>query len=337
MDKINLTHWDQYFGETEQQVMHNSDRYLHFTAAFRQPGFAAGKISTINTPVMMFTELYMEAGKPFSLYDNEAREAAESVFVLEGKVESRFSRKENLYLDRFQHNIQYSTNFSGTHIIHSPQFHACTITYHPNYLDSIVNAEPGGTLSLFSKHLEKKSHFLGAASAIGWQQRMGELIQVIRKCPFNGVTRYIFTESKLLELFVLQMEQVATLQHDNVKEYWSPADKEKLYAVKEFITTSYLQPLSLQAITTQFGLNEFKLKKGYRHFFQTTVFADILRLRMQHARQLLTDRVMNVTEVAYHIGYNDLSSFSYAFKKAFGYSPKCYALKSGKAFLAEAC
>jgi AraC family transcriptional regulator, transcriptional activator of the genes for pyochelin and ferripyochelin receptors len=32
---------------------------------------------------------------------------------------------------------------------------------------------------------------------------------------------------------------------------------------------------------------------------------------------------MNVTEAAYHIGYNNLSSFSYAFKKMFGYSPGC--------------
>lgn len=328
MDKINLALWQQYFGETKEQLVHSSERYLHHTAQFHEAGFASGKISTINTPCMLFTELYMEAGKPFSLYDDEEKETAESVFVLYGKVESRFDRKENLYFEKQQHNIQYSTDFSGAHTIHSPQFHACTITYHPDYLNSLVNAESCGTLGLFSDHLQKKSHFLGAAGAIHWQQRTGELIEAIRQCPFNGITRYIFTESKLLELFVLQMEQVTALQKNTVKEYWSPADKEKLYAVKEFIATSYLWPLSLQGITTQFGLNEFKLKKGYRHFFQTTVFSDILRLRMEHARQLLTERVMNVTEVAYHIGYNDLSSFSYAFKKAFGYSPKRYGLSN---------
>ena len=76
-----------------------------------------------------------------------------------------------------------------------------------------------------------------------------------------------------------------------------------------------------EELSARFGLNEFKLKKGYKHFFQSTVFSDIHRLRMQHARQLLTERVMNVTEAAYYIGYSDLSSFSYAFKKRFGYNP----------------
>jgi AraC-like DNA-binding protein len=322
MDKINVALWDQYFGATEQQVLYSSERYTHFAVQFQQPGLASGKINAINTPGMLFTELYVDACRPFSLYDDTPKETAESVFVLDGKVESRFERADTLYFNSHQHNIQYSTDFSGTHIIHSPKFHACTITYHDHYLNSLCETEPCGSLGLFSQHLQKKKRFLGATGGLGWQQRMGELIQAIRQCPFHGVTKYIFTESKLLELFVLQMEQVAVMHDNPAREQWSLSDKEKLFAVKEFISTSYLEPLSLQMITCKFGLNEFKLKKGYKHFFGATVFSDIHKLRMQHAQKLLTERVMNVTEVAYHIGYNDLSSFSYAFKKTFGYSPK---------------
>ena len=322
MDKIDLTHWDQYFGATNQQVVYSSERYTHYAIEFQQPGLATGKLNAINTPGMLFTELYIEAGQLFCLMDAVPKEAAESVFVLQGSVESRFdNRTDPLHFGRQQHNIQYNTNFSGNHIIHSPHFHACTITYHADYLNSLAETETAGTLGLFSKHLQKKMEFLGAANALHWQQRMTELIQAIRQCHFQGITRYIFTESKMLELFVLQMEQVHTMHSNKTAEYWSPVDREKLYAVKEFIATAYLEPLSLQGITLRFGLNEYKLKKGYKHFFQTTVFGDIHRLRMQHARQLLAERVMNVTEVAYQIGYNDLSSFSYAFKKTFGCSP----------------
>ena len=256
MDKINLANWDQYFGASEQQLVHSSERYNHFTLQFQQTGLATGKLNAINTPGMLFTELYMEADQPFSLYDGAPKETAESVFVLQGDVESRFDNLPNsLYFGRQQHNIQYNTNFSGTHVIHSRQFHACTITYHADYLNSLVEDEPGGAISLFSKHLHKKTHFLGATSGMRWQQRIAELIQAIRQCPFAGITRYIFTESKLLELFVLQMDQVHAIQSNPVKEYWSPADQEKLHAVKEFIATSYLEPLSLKGLTQQFGLN----------------------------------------------------------------------------------
>ena len=322
MDKINLANWDQYFGAAQQQLVHSSERYHHVALQFQQTGLATGKVNAINTPGMLFTELYMEADQPFSLYDAAPKETAESVFVLQGDVESRFDNLRNpLYFGRQQHNIQYNTSFSGTHIIHSRQFHACTITYHADYLNSLVEDEPNGALGLFSQHLNNKTHFLGAASGLCWQERIAALILSIRQSPFAGITRYIYTESKLLELFVLQMDQVHAIQSNAAREYWSAADKEKLYAVKEFIAASYLEPLSLQLLTRQFGLNEFKLKKGYKYFFQTTVFGDIHRLRMQQARQLLTERMMNVTEVAYHIGYNNLSSFSHAFRKVFGVNP----------------
>ncbi|RXK59367.1 AraC family transcriptional regulator [Lacibacter luteus] len=322
MDKLDITQWNQYFGSTQQEFLHRSERYQHFTAQFSEQGLASGTINAINTPGMLFTELFIEAGKPFCMVDAEPKESTESVFVIQGNVESRFDNvKAPLFFGKQQHNIQYNTSFSGTHIIHSPTFHACTITYHKEYLTSLAEQEPVAALAGFCKHLQKKTNFLAASNAFYWQQRIAEVIQLIRQCPFTGVTRYLFIESKLLELFVLQMEQVHATQIRSVETTWSAADKEKLHAVKEYISSSYLDEVSLKALTYRFGLNEYKLKKGYKYLFQTTVFGDIHRLRMQEAKQLLTDRRMNVTDVAFHIGYNNLSSFSYAFKKMFGYNP----------------
>src|SRR5687768_361756 len=98
MDKIDLAQWDQYFSAAEQQLVHSSERYTHFTVQFQQPGLAAGKMNAINTPGMLFTELFMEADRPFSIYDAVPKETAESVFVLQGDVESRFDNlREPLY------------------------------------------------------------------------------------------------------------------------------------------------------------------------------------------------------------------------------------------------
>ncbi|GAB3499929.1 hypothetical protein GCM10027341_24230 [Spirosoma knui] len=63
------------------------------------------------------------------------------------------------------------------------------------------------------------------------------------------------------------------------------------------------------------------MKKGYKELFNTTVFGHIHQLRMQKARQLLAEKVMNVSETADYIGYSNVSSFSAEFKKRFGYSP----------------
>jgi len=157
MDKIDLANWDQYFEKTEKQIVHSSERYTHFTVKFQQAGLAAGKLNAINTPGMLFTDLHIEADHPFRLYDATPKETTESVFVLEGDVESRFDNlQDSLYFSKQQHNLQYNTNFSGTHTVHSRKFHACTITYHADYLNSLLEDEPTGALGFFTEHLRKK-------------------------------------------------------------------------------------------------------------------------------------------------------------------------------------
>ena len=67
-------------------------------------------------------------------------------------------------------------------------------------------------------------------------------------------------------------------------------------------------------------LQEFKLKKGFRELFGTTVFGYVLQLRMHHARRLL-EQGTTVSEAAFMVGYQNVSSFCVEFRKRYGYSP----------------
>jgi AraC-like DNA-binding protein len=79
--------------------------------------------------------------------------------------------------------------------------------------------------------------------------------------------------------------------------------------------------LSLAGLCKSFSLNEFKLKKGYKQLFNTTVFGHINSLRMEKARQLLQQKQMTVSEIGNFIGYKSIGSFSAEYKKRFGYAP----------------
>ena len=50
----------------------------------------------------------------------------------------------------------------------------------------------------------------------------------------------------------------------------------------------------------------------------------LTRVRMQRAREMLTDTTMRTAEIAYAVGYNDPHYFSYLFKKNTGLSPRDY-------------
>jgi AraC family transcriptional activator of pyochelin receptor len=81
------------------------------------------------------------------------------------------------------------------------------------------------------------------------------------------------------------------------------------------------QPPSLMELARQVGLNDFKLKMGFRRVFGKTVFGYLHELRMERSRLLLEEGKMNVKEVSYAVGYMDSGRFSDAFKKQFGVRP----------------
>lgn len=322
MDKINTANWADYFGEAEANVLHVSDRYTETVFEFKEPSLASGKIRAVATPGMVLTELSLQSNKPVQLIDSEPKESAESVFILEGNVESRFSYlTQPLHFSSRNHNIQYSTSFAGSHIINSGNFQALTITYDIAYLNSLLQSSENTTLEKLGKNVNRRENYLATPHSVNWDGQIAEVIQSVRQSKFQGPTHYIFIESKMMELFVLQMEHLHTLQLTSMKEKWRKEDQEKIFAVKEYLDRAYLHPLTMKDLTYEFGLNEFKLKKGYKHFFNTTVFAYILHLRMLKAKALLSDPQMTISEVAQFIGYNNTGSFSYEFKKRFGYSP----------------
>lgn len=321
MDKINLGSWNEIFGKTEQRVVFSSDRYTDLHFRFEEPGLLSGYVQSMSTAGMQLTEFFLQAGQPFQLVEEDVKESAESVFVLGGAAESNFyNGPSSLRFKKNHHNFQYNRQFGGEHLIGSSGFHALTITYDIKFLSQLLQQDDSPVIGQLANCMHGQTSFIAATEPLPVQGRIAEVIGSMRQCPFTGVTRYLFLESKMLELFVLQLQQVQAMAGKRADGF-TAADKERLLAVKDYIENAYLETFCLKDLTYKFGLNEFKLKKGYRQLFQTTVFGHVLQLRMQKARTLLQEKAMNVSEAAFFIGYENVSSFCTEFKKRFGYSP----------------
>ena len=81
-------------------------------------------------------------------------------------------------------------------------------------------------------------------------------------------------------------------------------------------------PPSIIELSRQVKLNEFKLKHGFKKAFNTTPYNFLLEYKLQEAKQMLKDGDMNVSEVAFELGYKQVHGFSNAFYKRFGIRPK---------------
>jgi AraC-like DNA-binding protein len=95
----------------------------------------------------------------------------------------------------------------------------------------------------------------------------------------------------------------------------------KLYALRNHLEQHFLDEMSLPQLARICTLNEFKLKKGFRQLFGTTVFGFIQQLRMEYSGKLLRDTRTSIAETASIAGYQHAHHFSSAFKKHFGVTP----------------
>ncbi|NEP59284.1 MAG: helix-turn-helix transcriptional regulator [Symploca sp. SIO2G7] len=160
---------------------------------------------------------------------------------------------------------------------------------------------------------------------------MAIALQQILQCPYQGATRRLYLEGKSLELIALYLAQsTAVFQKNNTQKQnqLKPDDVSRIQQAKEILICHLENPPSLLNLARQVGLNDYKLKLGFRQVYGTTAFACLREHRMQQAKQLLETKQFDVATVAQMVGYASLSSFYRAFKKQFGMSPGSYQANS---------
>lgn len=148
---------------------------------------------------------------------------------------------------------------------------------------------------------------------------LARLLDEILAADGRNASRQLFLEAKGLELLAVLSDELTL-----ASQALSPLgrqDIERLERARRVLKDRMDSPPSLPELARAVGLNEFKLKAGFRAHFGTSVFGLLRTHRMDQARRLLLQRELSVTEVAVRVGYANPSKFAAAFRKHFGFPP----------------
>lgn len=253
-------------------------------------------------------------------YDSEMG-TIEMHFALEGKARTNSnSFNKEVKFDANQHNLVYAHEFKGTiEWCSQKDVKVFEVNLWPSFFKRFL---PKGKLfDLFQENIERKNVSLFSPHNYPITPKMKSLILQILNCNRTGHFKRMFLESHVIELLMLQLEQIS----DHTCNTFCPINKqleEKLYAVREILSQQLTNDLTLNNLARQVGTNDFALKKGFKELFGTTVFKYWNEIKMQEARTLLLEGMMNVNQVSTQVGYKNPQHFSTAFKRRFGYSPR---------------
>lgn len=148
-----------------------------------------------------------------------------------------------------------------------------------------------------------------------------QVIQQIIHCRYAGDLKKLFLLSKSIELLVLSAEASNAAENRKDSFIKKATDKEKIIAVRDIINQRLSSPPNLSEIAKMVGLNEYKLKKGFKETFGNTVFGYLAEQRLSLAQQYLRDTEKTAAEIAFELGYATPQHFNNAFKGKFGITP----------------
>ncbi len=98
-------------------------------------------------------------------------------------------------------------------------------------------------------------------------------------------------------------------------------DRDKILKARDILLQNIGEPITIKNLSRRVAINECYLKKGFKEIFGTTIFDFYQSQRMEHAKYLLYEKGLSVTEVSLMLGYSSISHFSTAFKKHTGLKP----------------
>ena len=141
---------------------------------------------------------------------------------------------------------------------------------------------------------------------------------------YSGSLENIFINAKIHELLLQSLDVIGDDEKEEgftCKFLADDRGKESIYQAREILLKHIGDPITIKELSRKVAMNECYLKKGFKEVFGTTIFDFYQQQRMEHAKYLLYEKALSVTDVSALLGYSSISHFSAAFKKHTGLKP----------------
>lgn len=102
---------------------------------------------------------------------------------------------------------------------------------------------------------------------------------------------------------------------------------EMILKVQEWMEVNYASSVELEKLSERFGLSLRSLKRRFKLATGEPPLQYMQRLRVDRAKELLRQSKLSVNEIAFEVGYDDVSYFSKLFRRHVGDTPGVFRNK----------
>ncbi|NII84995.1 MULTISPECIES: helix-turn-helix domain-containing protein [unclassified Pedobacter] len=242
-------------------------------------------------------------------------------FNLQGRTSIKQDGMSNSFeLNGNQHNLFYGTKAEGKMKFDELRMKSFMIQFEKDAFLSI-SKDGNESLKQFADKIVSGTPVAFLSTNLNIDLSLQTCIHSILNCDYWGGLKRLFLLSKTIELLVLQAESFDNLQNSKSEYIKHDYDKERIVFARDYLVKNMESPPTLVELAKIAGINEYKLKRGFKEMFNQTAFSYLSDLRLELAKNDLREGKKQATEIAFELGYCSLQHFSNAFKKKFSITP----------------
>jgi AraC-like DNA-binding protein len=140
-----------------------------------------------------------------------------------------------------------------------------------------------------------------------------------RNLPYSGTQIYALFLQILSQIGRSQasmIQQNFDARRSTQKEYM-----EKFLLVTNYISEHFAEDLTLEQMASMIGFSKYHFSRLFHIYAGTTFYQYLNQKRIAHAKNLLLDPALSVTEVAFRSGFTSISAFLRMFRLANNCTP----------------
>ncbi|HEV7346520.1 MAG TPA: AraC family transcriptional regulator [Devosia sp.] len=145
---------------------------------------------------------------------------------------------------------------------------------------------------------------------------------LLLRSPYAGSMRLLFEQAKVLELLVHLFDRFEAQPED---EFMAATELARVRMARDRLLNDLRLPPDLETLAQDVGLSPKRLNRGFRKLYGATAFEFLRDARLDAARAALeAGSPLTLKQLAWELGYGQVTNFVTAFRRRYGVSPGAY-------------
>lgn len=231
-------------------------------------------------------------------------------------------------LDNGQYNLFFLPKVKGTLTHYADEVKSVELECDEKYLMKLYKSEFYQKSGAFGEAIRKRMAYKAWEESQEIPPFLLKMLNEIVEYTNLGDPDLVCLEGKIKKIFDYLFLIIKDQSADEKLIKVSVREQGQMAQVERILRNSLRTPVTLDELAHSIGTNRFKLGRSFKMVYHETIGSYHSRLRMERAEELLINSKMNVSEVAFEVGYKNPQHFTVAFKRHFGHLPSELKVRS---------